>query len=50
VALDDILRQLRYESYQMGENTTRNPVSVVACLVGWKKAKKLIENELNSIL
>jgi hypothetical protein len=42
VALDDVLRELRYEGYQMGEKTTRNPVSVVACLVGWKKARKLI--------
>jgi hypothetical protein len=49
VALDEILRNLRYEGYQMGERAGRNPVSVVACLVGWKKAKKLIDNELNSL-
>lgn len=28
----------------------RNAVSVIACLLGWKKAKKIIENEMNSVI
>ncbi len=50
VALDQILRNLRYESYQLGERCPRNPISVVASLVGWKKAKKIIDNEMNSLI
>lgn len=39
------LRNERYEGRVCSDR--RNPISVIACLVGWKKAKKIIQNEMN---
>ena len=43
--LSDILMKLRSEIYE-GRFVCekRNPISVLGCLVGWKKAKKILEN------
>lgn len=43
------LRSEAYEGRQgqgqgCGDGERRNPISVLCCLVGWKKAKKILEN------
>ena len=48
--LDEIVRSLRYEGYQESfkiERKARNPVSILCCLVGHRKAKRIVEQELN---
>lgn len=40
--LSDILMKLRNEIYEGKCSERRNPISVVGCLVGAKKAKKIL--------
>lgn len=49
--LSVILKKLREERYSAAVcSEQRNPISVIGCLVGWKKARKIVENEINITL
>ena len=44
--LYSIVKAIRMEKYNNSETSkSRNPLTVMACLVGWRKAKKLLEQE-----
>ena len=58
---EEILREIRSEKYNEVSNNKvsiskfeqaneefklRNPISILSCLIGWKKAEKIIEQEM----